>query len=325
MMLGRRLAPWLLGAAILTACSSFSSSSDFVITTDADTSIRGELEPIHSETIRFVVLGDRTGGHRPGVFGDAVAKANEQEPDFILTVGDLIEGYTDDLEILNQQWDEFDRIIAEAEAPVLFTPGNHDISNRPSQELWAERVGPAFYHLRYGPLLILVLNTEDPPVALPADILTKALALENAMLRDPVATQARILDAVRGRPASPKLPGSVNISKRQVDYAEETLSQHQDAEHVIVVLHKPAWLYESTEWNDIEGLLEGRPHTVIAGHEHYFEQDIRNGSPYIITGTSGGVWLRDGPGRLDHILVYEYGDQALDLRSIELDWQTTEP
>jgi hypothetical protein len=66
-------------------------------------------------------------------------------------------------------------------------------------------------------------------------------------------------------------------------------------------MHKPAWLYESAEFAQIVDVLADRPYTVIAGHEHYYVHEVRKGRDYIVMGTTGGVWLKDGPGRVDHV------------------------
>lgn len=41
---------------------------------------------------QFAIVTDRTGGMRPGVFSRAVTKVNELQPEFVITVGDLIAG-----------------------------------------------------------------------------------------------------------------------------------------------------------------------------------------------------------------------------------------
>lgn len=41
----------------------------------------------------FAIVSDRTGWHRPGVFESAMARLNWLSPDFVMSVGDLIEGY----------------------------------------------------------------------------------------------------------------------------------------------------------------------------------------------------------------------------------------
>ena len=45
---------------------------------------------------QFVVVTDRTGGHRPGIFEKGVEKVNLLQPEFVMSVGDMIEGYTTD-------------------------------------------------------------------------------------------------------------------------------------------------------------------------------------------------------------------------------------
>src|SRR6478735_7437856 len=51
-------------------------------------------------TFRFAILPDRTGGNRPGVFEAALAKLNLMQPEFVISTGDLIDGYTLDPKVL---------------------------------------------------------------------------------------------------------------------------------------------------------------------------------------------------------------------------------
>ena len=46
------------------------------------------------DSFQFGVVSDRTGGHRPGVFDQAMDKINLLQPEFVMCVGDLIEGYS---------------------------------------------------------------------------------------------------------------------------------------------------------------------------------------------------------------------------------------
>ena len=50
-------------------------------------------DPAH---FQFVVVSDRTGGVRPGVFESAIQKINLLQPEFVMSVGDLITGHTED-------------------------------------------------------------------------------------------------------------------------------------------------------------------------------------------------------------------------------------
>ncbi len=115
------------------------------------------------ENFQFLIVTDRTGGHRAGVFADAVRKINLLQPEFVVSVGDLIEGYTEDLDQLNSEWDEFNGFIDQLEMPFFYVPGNHDYSNEVMAKLWEEKFGRSYYHFVYGDVLFLCLNSEDPP------------------------------------------------------------------------------------------------------------------------------------------------------------------
>jgi hypothetical protein len=69
------------------------------------------------------VISDNTGRMRPGVFEDAMRKVNLLQPEFVVNVGDLIEGYTEDPAELERQWKDLDGKIAGLEMPFFFVPG----------------------------------------------------------------------------------------------------------------------------------------------------------------------------------------------------------
>ena len=72
-----------------------------------------------AEDFQFVIVTDRTGGRRPGVFTQAVEKINLLQPEFVMSVGDLIEGYTEDPGMWALEWAEFESKIAELTDAVL--------------------------------------------------------------------------------------------------------------------------------------------------------------------------------------------------------------
>lgn len=111
---------------------------------------------------RFVVMGDNTGGHITGEWASAVAQVNLLKPDFVICVGDLIEGYTTNPPALAGMWDEFDGFTAKLDAPFYFTPGNHDISNPFMRAEWERRYGVngrTYYSFNYGNCHFVVLDT----------------------------------------------------------------------------------------------------------------------------------------------------------------------
>jgi hypothetical protein len=113
------------------------------------------------DNFQFAIVTDRTGGHRPGIFESAVDKLNLLQPEFVMSVGDLIEGYSDQQEVLDTQWGEFQGFIGQLQTPFFYVPGNHDISNLFMAGEWQRRFGPSYYHFVYRDVLFLCLNSED--------------------------------------------------------------------------------------------------------------------------------------------------------------------
>jgi predicted phosphodiesterase len=112
---------------------------------------------------QFAIVTDRTGGHREGIFEAAIDKLNLLQPEFVMSVGDLIEGGTEDLSEIDREWKEFNGFVNRLKMPFFYVPGNHDISNNVMYEEWNKRFGRSYYHFVYRNVLFLCLNTEDPP------------------------------------------------------------------------------------------------------------------------------------------------------------------
>ena len=95
-----------------------------------------EAKPWTSETFKdnpknfqFAVIGDRTGGSDPGgIFNRAIDQINLLQPEFVINVGDLIEGYSDDKADLNAEWDESDAMLKKLEMPFFRTADNLRVS-----------------------------------------------------------------------------------------------------------------------------------------------------------------------------------------------------
>lgn len=112
-------------------------------------------------TFQFAVISDLTGGYRQGIFPKAVQKINLVQPDFVMSVGDLIEGYTQDTAQIYRWWNQFDGWLDELESPFFYVGGNHDLSNPLLTEIWEERFGRTYYHFVHRNVLFLCLNAED--------------------------------------------------------------------------------------------------------------------------------------------------------------------
>lgn len=110
---------------------------------------------------RFVVLPDRTGGERGGVFDSMIGLVNDQNPNLVINIGDLIDGYTTDDAYLKAMWKYAEASLHKFNQPVFLIPGNHDISNEGMMREWKRRFGTDYYHFTVGNNLFMALNTEE--------------------------------------------------------------------------------------------------------------------------------------------------------------------
>ncbi len=234
------------------------------------------------EQFQFAVVTDRTGGHRPGVFPEGIKKLNLLQPEFVMSVGDLIEGYTKDTVQLNAEWKEFMGFIDILEAPFFYVPGNHDITNKVMEEKWKELFGVSYYHFIYKDVLFLCLNSED-----------------------------NLRGAGRG-----------TIDDAQYEYIKKTLEENPEVKWTLVFLHQPLWVQEDTKrWKDVEKLLANRSHNVFAGHYHRYWKTKRNNGKYIALATTGGGSRLRGKayGEFDHVVWVTMTDEGPILANLFLD------
>ncbi len=120
------------------------------------------LSPNSAEAFRFVVLSDRTGGHEEGAWETAVAECNRLRPDFVICVGDLIEGFEDDEAELQAQWEAVDAVTRRLEAPFFYCPGNHDVNGQAARRIYTRRHGRdgrTYYSFSYRGCHFIVLDS----------------------------------------------------------------------------------------------------------------------------------------------------------------------
>lgn len=227
-------------------------------------------KPVLNDPERFqiAILTDRTGGHRPGVWMDAVRKLNLLRPEFVVSVGDLIEGYSEDRDKVQAQWEEFLGFIDKMEMRFFFVAGNHDVTNPMMHAIWREHFGREWYSFDYKDVHFVCMLSEDPVEHLGDEQLT--------WLEQDLAEHADARWTL------------VFLHKPLWVYAERDLA---------------AGNADSTNWKRVESLLVDRPHTVFAGHVHHYVQYQRNDQEYYsLATTGGGSQLRGNEyGEFDHI------------------------
>lgn len=110
----------------------------------------------------FAILGDRTGGAQAGVYEQAWKEVAAEDPAFVITVGDTIEGTDADAEIADQDWRKVEEIWKPYRQFALYlVPGNHDVwmGSPVSEQLFRKYSGhPLHYGFDYGNAHFTILD-----------------------------------------------------------------------------------------------------------------------------------------------------------------------
>jgi len=130
----------------------------FILIGLAATLTRAEDRDLSTCPIRFAIIGDRTGGHMDHVYDSVVVEIERLRPDFVITVGDMIEGYASDAADYAEEWREYREIVAPLSMPIHYTPGNHDITTDVGLQPYREYVGEPVHSFDFRGLHIAVLD-----------------------------------------------------------------------------------------------------------------------------------------------------------------------
>lgn len=226
--------------------------------------------PAEEDAFFFVVYGDRTGGPADGVsvLADAVHDTNLLEPDLVMTVGDLVQGYNETPEWTGEMR-EYKGIMNQLLCPWFPVSGNHDIYWRGDGE---PPVGQheADYEMHFGPLWYAFEHKSCWFVALYSD---------------------------EGNPETGEKtfnkPECQRMSDAQFEWLRSVLERAKDADHVFLFLHHPRWLGGGygDDWDKVHRLLvdAGNVTAVFGGHIHNMRYDPKDGIEYVTLATTGGA------------------------------------
>ncbi len=261
----------------------------------------------------FAIITDLNGGERNGIFEVAIEQVNLLRPEFIVTVGDLIDGISENKDSLNMEWDHFDERALKAKAPLFHVGGNHDLTNPVMREVWADRYGARYYYVVYKDVLFLMLDTEDYSEARRQEIY-RARDAAIKVMDGPHPEMAKDMEYF-------KMPERVSgeIGKEQSEYFKKILDQYPTVKWTFLFMHKPVWQREDGGGLTlIEHALGARPYTVFNGHFHSYSHTEKNNRDYIMLGTTGGSQNETDAMSFDHITLVTIDKQGPSIANLRL-------
>lgn len=201
------------------------------------------------------ILGDRTGRKpwEPEFLGRAVYEINQLNPDFVIHIGDMVQGYTRDQSQWMREYEEFMSYMGKLNVPWYPVPGNHDVftpiwdpDDRTYEDLYKEHFGPLRYSFDYKNTHFVIMYTDEAMASVPV------------------------------------------ISAEQTQWLKSDL-QGTSKTNIFIFMHKPVWHYEVNNWDEVHQIIKEFPvRAVIAGHFHTYQKDMnKDGIQYYVMGPTG--------------------------------------
>jgi len=195
----------------------------------------------HNESFSFVVWGHPKShdGKLSPHFEEILDRISELNADFVVVTGDVIMGMRGkhpDPEQIRAEWDLFDKAVKRLGIPFYRLPGNHDVSNFVTRDIFIERyTRPPFAFTYHGSRFILL---------------------------DTVGIDQRTQD---GKPNWN--PQKLYFDDAQLAFIRNEIKQQASYNHVFFFMHH-VWLWRKPSglwWKNIHPMLKGGKTRAVFG------------------------------------------------------------
>ena len=241
----------------------------------------------------FVVLGhvrgDANGKMNP-LFDELLVKLRKLAPDMIFLTGDMIWGDFNvgvpDAAAVKRDWDRLDATLAPLGVPVYRVPGNHDINDPVTRDIYFARYGALPRAFTYRGSRFLLLNSswvpegnEPQPVPRPY---------------------------IRGNQLGPE----------QIEFIRNELADRRRYNHVFLFMHHLLWWHreEAAWWRDVHPLLVGGNVEAVFGGDYgpmKFSHMRRDGIDYFQCSIEGNISIQMLRGLMSSRLLSQQFDNFL--------------
>jgi hypothetical protein len=248
---GRRAAASAAGAVFFLAAAAATLGAIAPIAVPPAATAAATAAATPGPDFRFAFIGDRTGSAAPGIWESVVDQIEMFHPEFVVSVGDHIEGYTEDPAELDRQWTGIDGILSRLSVPYYLCPGNHDITTDGMLPVWKARTHrEPCYSFDHQGVHFIILDTSRWDTS-------------EQWMRD----------------------------SGYADWLRADLDQNRNARLTVAVFHKPYWYNTIAEGrpDPLHDLFrENGVDYVFNGHFHNYGSGTYDGIRYTILGSSGG-------------------------------------
>jgi hypothetical protein len=244
--------------------------------------------PASRDSFSFAVIGHVRGGEQGGynyLVNELIQQLKQQRPDLIFLTGDMIWGdYTSAQvrrSVVEADWVRLDSAFATVGVPVYRVPGNHDINDPITRDIYFQRYGKPPQVVTHGNSRFLLLNSSYVPTG---DSLPR-----------------------RRRP----FIGGVPLDSAQIGFVRRALADTARSQHNFVLLHHVLWWDDDAEWwRTVHPALVGKVRAVFAGDygPMKFSHEARDGIDYIQSAIEDFPALRILQRREDSRLLYQQFD-----------------